>query len=241
MYGGLNISGSRFEEDHKSFLGSILPIVVRSSERFDDDIRVKLHPTELAAITNASEGRRREFASVRGCARRALGDLGVFPSPIVPGPNREPQWPHGVVGSMTHCAGYRAAAVAYAHQVLTIGIDAEPHERLPSGTLAMVALPEELSDLRLLTRDYAGVHWDRILFSAKESVYKAWFPIARRWLGFSDALVKLQPNGVFLARFLIPSDPRSSHLTSFAGMWCVRDGFVLTSVVAFSPESNSTV
>ena len=68
-----------------------------------------------------------------GCRRRRC----------CPGAKREPLWPAGVVGSITHCDGYRAAAVARATDLATVGIDAEPHEPLPDGVLAAIALPAE--------------------------------------------------------------------------------------------------
>ena len=47
--------------------------------------------------------------------------------------------------------------------------------------------------------------WDRLLFSTKESVYKAWFPLAERWLGFEDARVTIdRDRGSFAARLLVP-------------------------------------
>jgi 4'-phosphopantetheinyl transferase EntD len=68
--------------------------------------------------------------------------------------------------------------------------DAEPDEPLPRGVLDDIALPLERE--RLGARD--GPPPDRLLFSAKETVYKAWFPLARRWLGFDDVVVTLHPN-----------------------------------------------
>ncbi|HEY3692789.1 MAG TPA: hypothetical protein VGL46_21300 [Pseudonocardiaceae bacterium] len=62
---------------------------------------------------------------------------------MVPGERRKPVWPPGVVGSLTHCTGYRAAAVAHRRGVLTVGIDAEPHEPLPQ--MSLVPLPSTRS------------------------------------------------------------------------------------------------
>ena len=115
--------------------------------------------------------RRREFTTARACARRALASLGVAPAPILPGERGAPQWPPGIVGSITHCAGYRAAAAARARDVLTIGLDAEPDEVLPSGVLEAVSLPGERERLRNLTAAAPGTRWDRLPFSAKETTY----------------------------------------------------------------------
>jgi 4'-phosphopantetheinyl transferase EntD len=116
--------------------------------------------------------------------------------------------------------------------VRSIGIDAEPHDVLPDGVLDAVSLPEERSALGELGRATPGLCWDRLLFSAKESVYKAWYPLTERWLGFEDAVVTIHPDsGTFEAKLLV-SGPRVADrpLTGFAGRWLVRDGLVVTAI-----------
>ncbi|MFD9160665.1 4'-phosphopantetheinyl transferase [Streptomyces sp. NPDC059558] len=168
----------------------ILPTAVAYAESFADVPESTLLPEELEALGAARhEGRRREFTTVRHCARRALADLGVPPVAVLPGERGAPVWPQGVVGSMTHCAGYRAAAVASRTRVRAVGIDAEPHEPLPGRVLGAIARAEERERLAVLTAECPQVRWDRLLFCVKESVYKAWFPMTRRRLGFADASV----------------------------------------------------
>ncbi|GIH27691.1 4'-phosphopantetheinyl transferase [Acrocarpospora phusangensis] len=204
----------------------ILPSWVASAEAFDDPAEATLFPEEERYIAPAVAKRRREFTTARHCARRAMARLGVPPAPIVPGERGAPGWPPGVVGAMTHCDGYRAAALSL--EAVTIGIDAEPNAPLPDGVLDVVALPAERLALGDMHRDmHGGVHWDRLLFSAKESVYKAWFPLARRWLGFEEAEIELDPAGTFRARLLVPG-PRG--LTGFDGRWLCESGLVVTAI-----------
>ena len=191
----------------------LLPSSVAYAEAFDDHSAVELFPTEEAVISRAVDKRRREFSTVRYCARQAMKSLGLPASPVLPGERGAPQWPAGVVGSMTHCLGYRAAALAFSRDIRTVGIDAEPDEPLPDGVLDAIALPSELS-----------VH-GRLLFSAKESVYKAWFPLARVFLDFSEAELTFG-DGVFSARIRVPGP-----VAGFSGRWLIRAGFVLTSIV----------
>ena len=172
-------------------ISEILPTGIASAEDIGDDLPVALLPEEADALGPAAEGRRREFAAARACAHRALTQLGCPPSPVLRGSQREPIWPAGVTGSITHCARYRAAAVGRTQDVLSLGIDAEVHDELPAGILGKIALPQERQWIRRL-RD-SGVCWDRFLFSAKESTYKAWFPLSRRWLGFLDACIEVEP------------------------------------------------
>ena len=173
------------------------------AEGYPEAIEAGLFPEEREHIAHAVAKRRVEFAAVRRCARRALQELGYPPVPILPGEQREPRWPEGVVGSMTHCAGYCAAAVARSGEVSALGIDAEVHAPLPEGVLDLISLESERAMLAELTERVPGaVHWDRMLFSAKESVYKAWFPLTRRWLGFEQADIELRLDGTFEARLL---------------------------------------
>ena len=76
------------------------------------DLNVPLFLEEEERASSMVVSRRADFVTVRACARLALGRLGVPPVPLVPGEAGEPSWPNGIVGSMTHCRGLRAAAVA---------------------------------------------------------------------------------------------------------------------------------
>lgn len=217
----------------------ILPGDVAVAERRDDDLGVALYPEEEAALGKAVEKRRREFATVRACAREALAEMGVAPRPIVPGARGEPRWPPGVVGSMTHCSGYRAAVVAPARRLAALGIDAEPHDRLPDGVLDAIATAGERVELAGLARRAGEVCWDRLLFSSKESVFKAWFPLTRRQLGFDEAVISIDPQrGRFSARLLVAGPVLDGEpLTGFSGRWLVRDGLVLTAITLPRGES----
>jgi 4'-phosphopantetheinyl transferase EntD len=210
----------------------LLPASVAAVEAHDDPLDAVLFPAEQAAVERAVAGRRTEFTTVRSCARAALRQLGLPATPIVPGRRGAPGWPAGVVGSMTHCAGYRAAAVALGRDMISLGIDAEPNAALPPGVLSLVARPEERAWLAEQAVAWPGVHWDRLLFSAKESVYKAWFPLTGRWLDFHEASIATDPSaGSFTAGLLVPGPVLAGRaLTGFAGRFLVADGLVLTAI-----------
>jgi 4'-phosphopantetheinyl transferase EntD len=209
----------------------ILPPGVASAEAAGDVPGAELFPEEEAALGRAVAERRREFASGRACARRALAELGVVPGPIGSGARGEPVWPKGVVGSITHCRGLRACAVGRVGEVRAIGIDAEPREPLPPGVLATVA---SAGERRALAAAGPGeLCLDRVLFSAKEAVYKAWFPLARRGLGFEDAELSLSVSqGTFRAALLVPGPTVGGRrLSELRGRWLVAGEHVLTAVV----------
>jgi 4'-phosphopantetheinyl transferase EntD len=212
-------------------IGAALPGGVTAVEAFDDSVAVHLFPAEEALVARAVDKRRREFGTARRCAREALARLGHPPGPLLRGERGMPVWPDGVVGSITHCEGYRAAVVAPAAGVSTIGVDAEPDEPLPDGVLGIIASPQEQAEVLDLLAEHPGVHWDRLLFSAKESVYKAWFPLTRRWLDFTEARVTIDPvAGRFEARLLVDAQVDGRALTGFRGRFVADRGLILTAI-----------
>jgi len=179
------------------------------------------------------ESRRREFAAGRACARAALARLGQSAVPVLRGPGGAPRWPDGTAGSITHCAGYRAAAVTFTRDVASLGIDAEADEPLPDrGMLDRIASGEERTRLRELAAAAPGTSWDRLLFSAKESVYKAWFPLTQRWLGFESADILIDPRaGTFTARLLVPGPfVNGAPLSRLNGRWLADRGLLITAI-----------
>ncbi|OZD09277.1 4'-phosphopantetheinyl transferase [Rhodococcus sp. 06-235-1A] len=215
---------------------SILPNGVVSAELFADPPGLTPHPLEAPLVAKAVDKRKREFTSARHCARVAMEKLGVEPAPIMRGKSGAPQWPKGVVGSLTHCDGYRGAVLAYSMQVRSVGIDAEPHGPLPDGVLEAVSLPAERDWLATAGRE--DVHWDRVLFCAKEATYKAWEPLTGRWLGFEDAHITFERtgsgddiSGTFHSELLVPGDTVTGPpLSAFDGRWMVAGGLVMTAI-----------
>jgi 4'-phosphopantetheinyl transferase EntD len=204
------------------------------AEAYDDPPHLAPLPEEEPLIAKSVAKRRNEFVTVRHCARVALGQLGFPPVPILKGDKGQPCWPDGVVGSLTHTQGYRGAVIGRSSAVRSVGIDAEPHGVLPDGVLNAVSLPAERHEIGALPGE---LHWDRILFCAKEATYKAWFPLTERWLGFEDAHITfgVDPSGVtgtFVSRILIDPAARSGPpLTELAGRWSVDGGLALTAIV----------
>ena len=216
----------------RAVLDAILPACAVAVESFGDpESEIVLFPQEEAALGASVAKRRREFTTARWCARAALARLGLPAVPVVPGERGAPGWPDGVVGSITHCDGYRACVLARSADLLTVGIDAEPHAPLPAGVLESVSSPAERILLRQLAGREPGVCWDRLLFSAKESVYKAWYPLTRRFLEFEEAEVFPALDGGFSARLLVdPPTVQGRPLTGFEGRWTTTADLVLTSI-----------
>ena len=214
-------------------IGEIVPKSAAWAESFDGSAGTALFPEEEALVARATAKRRQEFAAGRECARSALAALDVAAMPILRGYRGAPQWPDGIVGSITHCAGYCAAAVARAEELVTIGLDAEPNAALPGGVLELVSQPAERARLRQLAAASPGIGWDRLLFCAKEAVYKAWFPLTGRWLGFADADITISAtDGTFSAHLQVPGPVvNGSPITGFTGSWLANDDLILAAIV----------
>ena len=190
---------------------------------------------EATLVAGAAAERRKEFGTVRFCARQALHKIGIAAAPILPDADGAPCWPPGVVGSMTHCAGYRAAVVAHSRALRSVGIDAEPDARLSAPVLELILRDEELAQLRVLADVLPIRHWDRIIFCAKEAVFKAWFPLTRSWLDFQDVLVTACPDGTFLAFIHAPLVTDVGPI--FVGRWTAGRGLIVAATsVGESPS-----
>lgn len=183
-------------------------------------------------MRRAIESRRREFTTARACARDALVQLGLPSQPIPAGPYGNPEWPTGTVGSISHCDGYRVAAVGRVRDFATIGIDAEPNAQLSDGVLDAIASPDELKWVQRFMYDTPNICWDRLLFCIKEAVYKAWFPLTGRSLGFEDAGIQVDracqefSAQLQVAGFTLGGTGQSS----LSGRWLVSDGLVAAAV-----------
>jgi 4'-phosphopantetheinyl transferase EntD len=215
----------------------VLPAGVACAEAFTDVSEAELFDEERAVIANAVPKRRGEFATVRYCARKALAELGVLPAPLMPGERGAPQWPARIVGSMTHCASYRAAAVARTSTVCSIGIDAEPHESLPEGVLDAISLPDERTRLAELAVADGTMCWDRLLFCTKEAVYKTWFPLTRAWLGFEQADISIdRESRTFTASLLVDAPIiNGMKLRVFKGRWLANDRLLVAAIALLPP------
>jgi 4'-phosphopantetheinyl transferase EntD len=181
----------------------ILPPWVATATFKGDDPAGWLWPAEAALVERAVESRVREFTTGRMCARKALAQLGAETGPILSGDQREALWPMGVTGSITHCRGYRAAAVAWQKQVLGIGIDAELDSVLPDGLLDLVASEQERA---WMARQPGPEPWDRLLFSAKEAGLLRGRYLRRDGLILTALLVPLDCSG-WVRRVQSSADP----------------------------------
>ncbi|MFC2577334.1 MAG: 4'-phosphopantetheinyl transferase, partial [Rothia dentocariosa] len=138
------------ENTGESLMRSLLPPDICVTETTGDFGH--LRDAEREYFASAVPKRVREATTARSCARLALKRLYLREpeltepptEPIfVPRADGSPTWPAGVVGSMTHCAGYRAAAVGSAKRYAGVGIDVEPAVPLSAAVQELIVRDEE--------------------------------------------------------------------------------------------------
>lgn len=149
-----------------------------------------LYPREREFLAGAVAQRQAEFGTARVCARNALAQLGEPAIDLTPYPDRSPRWPIGVAGSISHVAECCAVAVTNDPSVLACGIDVERTASLSHELEALVCTARERAWLSGQTGVDRGV-LGKVLFSAKEAVFKCQFPVNRAMLEFRDVDLEL--------------------------------------------------
>ncbi len=176
-----------------------------------------LWPQETIAMTRAVPKRLYEFTAGRNAAREAMADLGVSPAAIPVGKDRAPIWPAGLSGSITHCPQWCIAAVARLADYKALGIDVEPATRLDEELVDIICTSAE-NEWR--TRQPDPLLAAKMIFSAKEAVYKAQYPLTGAVIGFDAMTLDITEKGLF-----ITSVP---HVRSIKGAIALHDGMILS-------------
>lgn len=167
---------------------------------------------EIAAVPR----RLREYAAGRAALRQTMAALGLPVVPVPMNPDRSPALPRGLVASISHTD--TACLAAAMTGVRGIGIDLEPDQPLPPDLAA-----------EILTRQERGTPEARLIFSAKEALYKAQYPTSLALFGYDAVTITLEP-GHFTGTFLhdIPGFPAGTRLS---GRWTRAAGHILTVLV----------
>jgi len=140
---------------------------------------------EAASIASAVVGARRASGAARIVARELLAQLGHPRAPLPRSASGAPVWPAGIAGSLAHDDEVAVAAVGRQRDIGSVGIDVEPAVPLPPDMLELIATPNERR--KIADDPLRG----KLLFAAKEAVYKAVYPLERVFLEFRDIEVDL--------------------------------------------------
>jgi len=204
------------------------PMVARAIAPVEDAV-AELAEEERALIVRAVESRRREFSTGRRLARRLLAERGIEPRAILRDSDRVPIWPGGVTGSISHCREHAVVAVCDANACFGVGVDIEPDEPVKPGIERIVCTAAERSWLDGEEGgDEARGRRVKLVFSAKEATYKAFYPRVRVFWNFHDVVLELdERRGVFLATL-----PASAGRRSVEGRFVRGHGTIVSGVLA---------
>ena len=219
---------------HTPLFDALLPSSVAleesTPERFGDDL-CELTEGEAALMAKAVAKRRREYTAGRVLARRAAVKLGLGPIEVLPRADRAPQWPEGVVGSITHTRGHVAVALARAESFAGLGLDVERADPLKSRLWDMICTDEDRAMLARYEEPERSL-MAKIVFSAKEAAYKAQFALTEQFLGFSAMHIELDlASARFLATFRQEAGDAFRPGDTLIGRFVRTEELVATAVV----------
>ncbi len=181
---------------------------------------------ESALIESAVIKRQREFACGRYYIHQVLQSFG-HDVPVI---DRDkagcPQWPEGIVGSISHTSNYCIAAAGATAGIASIGIDLEESERLKSDLWPRLFIPHEIERLNYINDPIEQRRQAAIMFSAKESFYKCDFPLNKKYIGFTEIEIRLEGNHGL--KFI---HVETNAVVQYHGFYCSGSTHVLTAVI----------
>ena len=187
---------------------------------------VDRHPEEEQFTKRMAKRRLLEFQHGRNCARLALSMLGQPPGPIGRGEHREPLWPDGFVGTISHAGPYAAAAVAAADLFLGIGLDMEYADPIEGRLIESICRTEEID--RANGNESIGQH-AKLLFSIKESIYKCLWPLIREFIDFTEIEVQLVADSDQYKAIAHTAKCNAAPVSRLSGRYCRHGKLILTS------------
>ncbi len=190
------------------------------------DYTQQLLPEEHQLISTAVDKRRREFSTGRYCAHRALEQMGFKTMPLLAGSKREPLWPEGVKGSISHSDEYGVAVIGRDQNLISIGIDIEVAKPISTSVRNLICNEDEIESLGSRSDD--PIVW-KLIFSAKESIYKCLYPVLHQWIGFSDVQLLFDfESGAYTAMMNKSLNIPESYIEGLSGQFIIEDRYLFT-------------
>lgn len=187
---------------------------------------------ELNYVCNAVYKRQLEFITGRVCSRLALERLSVASCAIPVGPMREPIWPEGIVGSITHDGAYCAVAVVNRENIPLLGIDLIASRPLEPNLADLICTEQDISNNERLINRKVNFDPYKLTFCIKESIYKCLFPVVQTIFDFQDVSIAIQPESNS-AKVTLENERLFSGLgTELNVKFCLADSYLFSAVWA---------
>lgn len=173
-----------------------LPIVRLEfqAQNYDDHLFQAFGITLPDRVRKSVQARRADYLAGRVCAQAALTLIQKGTESVATGLGGEPLWPEGVVGSVSHSVSLAAASVTADAHVFAIGLDIQaPASRSAKISLCNIAsIRADLGRISLPLNSEIKPILPELLFSARESFFKAFYPVKKLRIGYEAVeLVRL--------------------------------------------------
>jgi 4'-phosphopantetheinyl transferase EntD len=209
-------------------LAALFPAGVEVEAGVPGDDVGAAQPAELAAVAAAVPARRAEFLLGRALARTALRRIGVEAGAIATASDRAPEWPAGVIGSISHTRALCAVAVARRGALVSLGLDLEQADPLEPELWRRILTPAERGFVERAPREEQG-GLAKLVFSAKEAFYKCQYPLTRKFLGFLEVELTLDLGARRFDVHTASVDVQRAH--RLVGRWIGMRGHVATAAL----------
>ena len=195
-------------------------------------IQDSLFPEEIAYLARSVQSRQAEFGTARVCARKALSELGGPSCALVPHADRAPRWPEGFIGSITHTKDCCAVVVTHLHRVAGLGTDIEPDVPLPAELERHICTEDERNWFAL--HDGSDRGWlGKLLFSAKEAVYKCQYRLTGTFIDYTEITLALDlARGTFtVAELHLDLGPWRPRIFRIDGKFRRQSNLIVTTAI----------
>ncbi|MBN1899531.1 MAG: 4'-phosphopantetheinyl transferase superfamily protein [Spirochaetes bacterium] len=194
---------------------------IHTSKRHSID---SLLPEEKSVIAKAVKKRQMDFASGRWCAYQILDMMGRSDRPILTGEGGEPLWPAGICGSISHTDSLACAIGALENNYTSVGLDIEKRTRPISQRALKIILND---DEELWLEQHRGRDLEKIIFSAKESIFKLLYPLTGKRFYFSYVSIISVDDKYFTARLNKDLDDTFKKGNEFKGIYFSDNEYIL--------------
>lgn len=198
------------------------------SQYFTTDLKgiEVLSPAELTLVDGSANKRKTDFSTGRFCARKALEQLGIDHSEILRDSGKQPIWPAGIVGSISHASLLTGAIVAKNCDIVSLGLDIETIGGVELNMWHILFLESEQQFLNLLNNEDRNLY-PTLLFSLKESFYKFQYPLTRQFLEFNDVEFNMKDEQISMK--VIKEDYEMGYdIENLQFHWTVADQQLIT-------------
>lgn len=183
------------------------------------------------SLENVAQTRKHHYVAGRYCAIQAAKKLGHALPAFGNAETREPQWPLGFTGSISHSKSMAVSCVSETTRYKSMGIDTEELIRTSMATKisGTVAGPEELEYLKNLNFEFGFT----LLFSAKEALFKALFPLGRKYIDFKEAILVSvnQKDNTFVLKLVSNNPAYESYLGDYKGQYSIVDNNLVSLIL----------